>query len=78
LIDTYLCCATCVKLFDKDPTKYVHHQHHVSLKKRVHDGASIKTTLIYGSRTDAAPSRNELDDWAKNPEFDVRYAVGFI
>lgn len=49
---------------------------HSMLKQRVHDRASIKATLIYGSRTDAVPFRSELDDWAKNSEFNLHYAAG--
>lgn len=46
------------------------------LKQRSHDRASLDATLIYASRTDDIPFRDELDRWAASSGLDVRYVIG--
>lgn len=47
------------------------------LKQRVHDKLSLNATLIYASRTQDVPFREELAQWsAAHPEFTVKYMVG--
>lgn len=50
---------------------------HSILKQRVHDQLPIKATLIYGSRTEDVPFKDELASWATyDPDFKVKYIVG--
>jgi ferredoxin-NADP reductase len=47
------------------------------LKQRVHDHLPIAVTLIYGSRTEDVPFKDELAQWkAGNTDLKVRYVVG--
>jgi ferredoxin-NADP reductase len=47
------------------------------LKQRVHDQLPLKVTLIYGSRTEDVPFKDELAQWsAANTELAVKYVVG--
>ncbi len=50
---------------------------HSMLAQRVYDDAPIAVTLLYGSRDEHIPFREELDQWAaQHPEFSVRYITG--
>jgi ferredoxin-NADP reductase len=50
---------------------------HSALKQRAHDGLLLNATLIYGSRTEDVPFKDELAEWVKaHPELVVRYVVG--
>lgn len=47
------------------------------LKQRVHDQRPLNVTLVYGSRTEDVPFKEELAQWAvSDPNFKVRYVVG--
>jgi ferredoxin-NADP reductase len=47
------------------------------LKQRVHDGLPLNATLVYNSRTDDVPFKNELDHWAEEQKtFKIIYSVG--
>jgi ferredoxin-NADP reductase len=47
------------------------------LKQRYHDGQSLKVTLVYGNRTDAAVFREEFDSYTtKDEDFKVHYVTG--
>jgi ferredoxin-NADP reductase len=50
---------------------------HSILKQRVHEGLPVDVTLIYGSRTEDVPFKDELAEWmADHPELKVKYVVG--
>jgi ferredoxin-NADP reductase len=47
------------------------------LKQRHHDQQALKVMLIYGSRDDEVPFKEELAQWqAADPEFKISYQVG--
>jgi ferredoxin-NADP reductase len=47
------------------------------LKQRAHDKQPLNVTLVYGSRTDDVPFKDELAEWsAADPSLKVKYAVG--
>ena len=47
------------------------------LKQRVHDQLSLNATLVYASRTDDVPFKDEFAEWSSvSPEFTVEYLVG--
>lgn len=47
------------------------------LKQRAHDQLPLNVTLIYGSRTEDVPFKEELAEWsAAHPAFTLRYIVG--
>lgn len=47
------------------------------LKQRAHDNQPLNVSLIYGSRTDEVPFKDELTQWtAADPNLKVHYAVG--
>lgn len=50
---------------------------HSILKQRMHDHLSPNVTLIYASRTEDVPFKEELFQWSSiSPELKVRYIVG--
>lgn len=52
---------------------------HSILKQRAHDGLSLNATLIYASRTDELPFKEELREWsAADSRLTVKYIVGEV
>lgn len=47
------------------------------LRQRLHDGKPLNVTLIYGSRTEDVPFKDEIAQWqAADSNFKVQYVVG--
>jgi ferredoxin-NADP reductase len=47
------------------------------LKQRAHDKLPLNVTLVYGSRTDDVPFKDEIAEWqASDPSLKVYYVVG--
>jgi ferredoxin-NADP reductase len=53
--------------------------YHSILKQRMHDGDSMKATLIYGNRTKEIVFKEEFDRWVvEHPELNVFYKIGVM